>query len=161
QAHDEPTPHHPPAPSQAAREGLEVLEALLHPLGFVLPAAEPEGERAAGRGGGVSHVRPSSVARTSTSTAYPALSKVVRPPSSRSTTARTPSTRPPALSTARIASAADPPVVMTSSTTTTAAPAAKHPSMRRAAPSALGCLRTVQSSGVWPRVLAAVAMAQA
>src|SRR5205807_8910333 len=45
QAHDEPAPDHPPAPPQAAREGLEILEALLQPLSLVLPAAEPEGER--------------------------------------------------------------------------------------------------------------------
>src|SRR3989442_9686650 len=95
QAHHEPAPDHPPAAPQAAREGLEILEALLQPLGFVLPAAEPEGERARGGGGGVSHVMPSSVARTSTSTAYPAPSRAVRPPPSRSPTASTPTTRPP------------------------------------------------------------------
>src|SRR5207247_1738376 len=94
QPHDEAAPDHPPAPPQAPREGLEVLEALLQPLGFVLPAAQPEGERALG-GGDVGHVRPSSVTRTSTSTGYPARSRAARPPSSRSTTASTPSTRPP------------------------------------------------------------------
>src|SRR3989449_479972 len=157
QTHAEAAPHPPPAPPQAPREGLEVLEALLQPLGFVLPAAQPEGERALGGGDG--HVRPSSVTRTSTSTAYPARSRAARPPSSRSTTASTPSTRPPSLSTARIACSADPPVVMTSSTTTTAAPAAKQPSMRRAAPWALGCLRTVKASTVRPPARAAAAMA--
>src|SRR6266536_579254 len=141
-----------PAAPVAAVECFEVLEALLERGGVVVPATRAGGERQAADGlGHCGGPNPKSDAVRNASTTYPSRSSASRPPSSRSSTTITPSTLPPSLVTALIASRAELPVVSTSSTMTTAYPDAKQPSMRRPVPWSLGCLRTVNASSDWPR----------
>ena len=67
------------------------------------------------------------------------------PPSSRSTTASTPSTVPPAARTASTALSAEPPVVITSSITTTRSPLRYGPSMSLPVPCVFASFRTVKA----------------
>jgi len=86
-----------------------------------------------------------SLARTSDTTATPSASNDSRPPSSRSTRARTPITTPPLARTASIALRAEPPVVIVSSITATWSPLRNGPSISLPVPCTFGSLRTVNA----------------
>src|SRR5207249_223468 len=108
-ADQEQTDRDDPPPPVAAPERLEVLEALLQRRGVVRPTAQAggQGQARVERREVTAASYNSSEALTSASTARPSASRLARPPSSRSTTASTPSTVPPSPLMAAIASWAD------------------------------------------------------